>query len=228
MSKTYSKAPDECSDRVAHLLKLFHSPLFEAKVKVDVLSVATDGEGPALSHQGYAALAVVRVTNIKERTKGLGDAEIVIDEERYSQLADAEKDALIDHELYHLEVIIDKKTLRPKLDCRGRPRLRTRKHDHQFGWFREIADRHGAAAIEVKQATKLFLSEAQTYFAFVGEEARQILDAKKPAIDSAARRFVESSQAMIRKGDLTSVSISAGGKTAKITADGVESTEQAP
>lgn len=168
--KTYSKAPSEATDRVAHLIKLFYRELLDAGVKIDLISVATDKIGkPALMHNGYAAYAVVRALGPKERTMGRGDAEIVIDEEQYLKLSTEQKDALLDHELHHIKLIPDKKTGRPKLDCRGRPRLGMKKHDYQFGWFSEIAKRHGIASMEVKQAHMMFLAERQTLFAFISE-----------------------------------------------------------
>ncbi len=175
MAKIYSKAPDECIERVAHLIKLFHSPLLLADVKIDLLSVANDDDDkPALALHGYPCLAIIRITGVKERTKGAGDAEIIIDESRYLALDDPSRDALLDHEIYHLELRIDKKTDKVKLDCRGRPKLGMRKHDVQIGHFIEIAERHGAASIECKQATNLYLSHQQTLFAFVGENQKQL------------------------------------------------------
>lgn len=164
--KTYAKMPDETTERVAHILKLFHPELLNAGVRFDLLSVASDKEGPALTHQGYAAAAVVRATSVKERTKGAGDVEIVFDEACYLGMSDAEKDALVDHEIEHVELKIDRKTQRVKLDCRGRPKVGMRKHDAQFGWFTVIAERHGEASGEVQQARKLFALGEQIFFPF--------------------------------------------------------------
>lgn len=166
MPKTYSRAPDEVTDRVAHLIKCFYPALRAAGVKIDLLSVSTDSEDAhALTHAGYPAYAVVRAVGIKERAKGAGDAEITIDEARYITMTSEEKDALLDHEIHHIELKMSK-TGMVKLDCRGRPKLGMKKHDYQFGWFREIAERHGRASIEVKQATILFLREKQVLFDF--------------------------------------------------------------
>ncbi len=168
MPKTYSKMPDETTDRVAHILKLFYPDLRQAGLRVDLISVSTDSDtAPALSHGGYAAAAVIRVVGIKERTKGAADVEITFDEAGYLRMNDAEKDALIDHELYHIALKIDRKTGRVALDCRGRPKVGMRKHDVNFGWFREIAERHGEASGEVQQANKMFLSYRQSFFAFI-------------------------------------------------------------
>jgi hypothetical protein len=165
--KQYSKAPDEVTERAAHLVKLFHTPLRDAGLRVDLISVTSDDpDSPALTHQGYPAAAVVRAVDSKGRTMGRGDAEIVIDEAHYLTMTDAQKDALIDHELYHIELKVSNKTGRVKLDEHGRPKLRMRKHDFQAGWFHEIAQRHGAASLECQQAANLVLTCKQIYFEF--------------------------------------------------------------
>lgn len=167
--KTYSRMPDEATARVTHLVKLFHRDLLDAGVRFDLLSVSHDKEGHCLKHSGYPADAVVRATSIKERTKGAGDVEILVDEARYLGMTEAEKDALLDHEIEHVELKIDKKTERVKLDCRGRPKVGMRKHDVQIGWFASIAQRHGIASGEVKQATRIWLDGQQTFFAFLDQ-----------------------------------------------------------
>ena len=79
MSKAYSQAPDECTDRVKHLIKLFHPALKDAGLKIDLISVTNDDpDADALTHGGYPAYAVVRIIDSKGRTMGRGDAEIVI------------------------------------------------------------------------------------------------------------------------------------------------------
>jgi hypothetical protein len=54
----------------------------------------------------------------------------------------------------------------PVFDAVGRPKLLMRKHDHQFGWFDEVAQRHGEASPEVRQARVLMESSGQLYFDF--------------------------------------------------------------
>lgn len=168
--KCYSKAPDECAARVAHLLKLFHPTLVAAQVTFDLLSVADEEGESCLTHQGYPAAAVVRIVDAKGRTMGRGDAEIVIDEPSYMGMTEPEKDALLDHELYHVELRMgvkkDTQEEFVKLDENGRPKLKLRKHDVQAGWFSEIAKRHGAASLERKQALNIYLAGQQTFFAF--------------------------------------------------------------
>lgn len=171
MPKTYSKAGDAVRDRADHLIKVFHQDLKDAGIRIDWLFVAhddPDNEKPALTHGGYPADAVISVVGPKERALGNGDVKCVIDESRYIAMSDAEKDGLLDHEIYHIELKRDKKG-RVKLDEHGRPKVGMRKHDVQIGHFVEIAKRHGIASGEVQQMTRIYLAHKQTLFAFVND-----------------------------------------------------------
>lgn len=128
--KTYKICPADVTKRCEFILKKFHPDLEKVGVKIDLLFVAHDGKGPALTHGGY------------------------------------ERAALIDHEIYHLMPAKDKNQ-RFKCDDQGRPILKLRKHDHQFGWFDEIARRHGENSGEVRQARDLVAKFGQVYFDFM-------------------------------------------------------------
>jgi hypothetical protein len=162
MSKIYDPASPEVLALVADVIKEFHPALLGARVHVEVLTVTDDNGEHALMCGGYPALGVVRITTLKERAAGRGDAEIVIERDRYQDMTAAERRALIDHELYHLYVATDKHGTW-EIDACGRPELRMRKHDFQVGWFHEIAQRHGAASAEVQQARSLAALHGQTY-----------------------------------------------------------------
>lgn len=168
MSKIYAKAPSGVAERVAHLMKVFHRPLHDAGVKIDLLSVADDDPDcdHALKLRGYPAYVCIKINDIKQRTLGNGDATIIIDESKWLTLSDATKDAIADHELEHLELQINPKNKRIKLDSAGRPKLKMRLHDIEYGHFVSIAERHGQASIEVQQCTQLFLTHKQTLFGF--------------------------------------------------------------
>ncbi len=215
MPKCYSKAPDEVTDRAQHLIACFYPMLRDAGLRIDILSCASDDEDcdHALMHQGYPADALIRVLDSKQRAKGSGDVEIIIDEASYLTKTDAEKDALIDHELHHVELRLNKKG-RVKLDEHGRPKCGMKKHDFQLGHFIEIAKRHGAASGEVQQMTRIYLEHKQTLFSFAMTQdrleaatepsdkvkaiAKEILDAS-PAVQSAARNLVNT----LRKNNVT-------------------------
>lgn len=199
MGKTYDQAPDEVRERLIALIKRFHPDLEKVQVRIDLLMASTDSEnGHAVTCGGYPAYAVVRVLGPKERTMERGDAEIVIDRDAYEAMNPATRDALLDHELYHLEVKRDQGG-QVKRDDHGRPVLKLRKHDFQVGWFHEIARRHGMASIEVTQATSLKEEQGQVYFEFAGDDTRGA--------------FTEQPS--------SAVTIKTGGVGVKIDADGV-------
>lgn len=151
---TYAKAPAEVRETIADVLRRFHGELLAAEVTVDALMVGHSGESAdpdtsAVKLHGYECAAVVRVTPLKQRARGIADAQIEIDSGTWQRLSAAERLALIDHELTHLELIRDREGLVKGDDC-GRPRLKCRLHDWQLGGFRVIAVRHGAAALEAQ------------------------------------------------------------------------------
>jgi hypothetical protein len=153
---TYQVAPKEVNRSVERMMKKFHSELHDAKVTIDCLFAhATrdqngDSVGPSLKHQGYPANAIIKIIGLKDRTAGRKDAELLIDGDQWDLWSEDEQDALIDHELTHLELKTDAEGC-VKRDDLDRPLLKIRKHDHQFGWFDCVARRHGEAAFEIRQ-----------------------------------------------------------------------------
>lgn len=171
MPKNYVKCSpqSDLGQRIARIREEWHPEL--AKVTVDALFVFGDEPGHVLEQQGYPALATIKIMPTKERAAGMGDALMVVDRYAYEGLTDPQRDSVIDHELYHLELVIDKKTEKPKYDSLGRPKLAMRKHDRHFGWFDEVAQRHGENAIEVIQARSIIAATGQLYFDFTDRRA---------------------------------------------------------
>lgn len=165
MPKVYEPAPPEVKRRADKLIERNHTDLWKVEAHIDYLFASND-TGDAVSHGGYPALAVVRIVNLKDRTKGMGDAEITIDAAKYLRMTPEQQDALLDHELHHLIVMRDDDGL-AKLDDQGRPRFKMRKHDWQMGWFTEIAERHGMNSVEVTQAKMMWDDANQSLFPFL-------------------------------------------------------------
>lgn len=163
--KIYSKASTDVVAHIANMQEAHHPDL--DGVTVDALFVFDDEESsePVLKHQGYSAAAVVKITSVRDRTLGTADAVMTFDRATWLSLTPAQRDALVDHELQHLQWVTDKEG-HPKSDSRGRPKLAMRPHDHQFGWFDEIASRHEEASVEVRQARALLETGRQLYFDF--------------------------------------------------------------
>lgn len=180
---TYRKASAEVGQIVNEMLEKYHGPLRDAGVQIECLFAYSltddngDSTGPALKLGGYPCNAVVRILNLKDRTVGRGDAEICIDGDQWDTWDDDQKRALIDHEIEHLELKTDDDgVIRDDL---GRPKLRLRKHDVQFGWFDSIARRHGAASFEVQQFRQLVVKKYQAWlpgFDLKETEAPEVYD----------------------------------------------------
>jgi hypothetical protein len=164
MAKHYSKAGIDLMNRIERVRKEWHPML--KNVQLGALYVFGEEPEQVLKHQGYPAAAVIKIIGTKERAAGMDDALLVVDQYVYEGLTEAQRDAMIDHELYHLELVIDDKTDKPKFDSLGRHRLSVRKHDRQFGWFDEVAQRHGENSLEVIQAKSIIASTRQLYFPF--------------------------------------------------------------
>lgn len=163
---SYKKATHECREMVQSILAEFetHRPTVDAGVKLDLLFAFPDfdettGEpiNDALKKNGVKALGITRIVNLKDRTKGLGDAEICLDGYWWERADESEQRALLDHELHH---IVPTK----KVDDLGRPKLKLRKHDVEFGWFATIAQRHGVHSQERKQAASMVEVYGQFFF----------------------------------------------------------------
>ncbi len=158
---TYQRAPQEVIELANALLCEFatHKPLLDAKVKIDLVFAFPnyDDNGQptndALKHHGRKVLGLARRMGLKDRAMGRGDAEISLDAEWWGRASEPERRALLDHELHHLEVRTDVRGIAH--DDLGRPKLLLRKHDVDVGWFSLIADRHGEASLERRQAAEI-------------------------------------------------------------------------
>lgn len=156
---TYTKAPEDVCSHAQAVMGRYHGPMHEVGVTVKVLMAHPpvdkndDATGPAISVGGYPALAKIRVLSLKDRVAYGFDTEMVLDADHWDECSDEERDAIIDHELSHLELKLKEGAL--VRDDSGRPCLRIVKHDYQFGWFADVARRHGEASIEIQQARKM-------------------------------------------------------------------------
>lgn len=180
-SKTFDKPPANLQSRIDQCLRDYHSRLLEPQLPVSVVLETLvvygprnkDGvqTAPAIRVRGSEAAACIRVTTLEERVAGRGDAVMWIDGDRYKHWHPETTNAVIDHQLTHLEIVLDRDD-EPEFDDLGRVRLKLRPHDFEVGWFDEVAERHGTASYEVNQASRLIAKEcAQLYFP--GFEIRQ-------------------------------------------------------
>lgn len=189
--KTYSAASDEVNRTIERMRKEWHPELENVTIHALFIYDAEDSQEQVLKHGGYPAAAVVRITPLRERALGVADAVIIVDRAYWLSIKAQQCDALIDHELYHLERAKDTDTNLPLFDSLNRPKLEMRKHDRHFGWFDEIAQRHGNHSIEVIQAKSLLAETQQLYFDFAPpqkrpDKASAVADEADPLYEDAA------------------------------------------
>lgn len=146
-----------------------HKPVLDAKVKLDLVFAYADQDedgnptGYALVSHGFRVFGVTKKIALKDRSMGRGDAEIVLDGDYWEEAKEAEKRALLDHELHHIEVKKDEDNVVLKDDL-GRPLIRLRKHDVEVGWFKVVAERNGAHSLERVQAEALMTDSGQYFW----------------------------------------------------------------
>lgn len=150
---TFRKADKDICDLVSDVMRQYHKPLHDAGVRVDVLLAhaprnekTDEPKGPAIKLHSYPCLATVRVTSQKERVAGLADVMLVIDGDQWPDLPDAQRDALIDHELAHVVLVLSEGM--PQTDDCFRPKLKSRPHDAQLGVFWDVVERHKQNSLE--------------------------------------------------------------------------------
>jgi hypothetical protein len=163
MSTTYERAPKEVERIAKELIAEHkeHEKLKDYRVKIDfVFAYSSEAFIPALKKNGVKCLGIARKLSLKDRAMDRGDAEISIDGEWWKDASDLERRALLDHELYHLDVNTSGVNVKDDL---GRPKLYLRPHDYEFGWFKHIAKRYGMASEERKQA-KQMLDDSDQFF----------------------------------------------------------------
>ncbi len=167
---TYLKCPDNVAEMADQILKQYETHQFTvaASVKIDFVFALADRDdagnvkGPALSLHGQRALGICRKISLKDRAMGRGDAEIALDGDWWAVAPEDEQRALLDHELHHIVVKIDKRGI--VTDDLNRPVLGMRKHDLQFGFFNVIAERHGKHSQERIQAKAMMEACGQIYW----------------------------------------------------------------
>jgi len=177
---TYKKAEQELLDIMADLIATApeHKPLLDAKVRVDLYTAWPDLDdngiptNNALMYRGRKVLGKAKILKLLDRTKELGDAEILLDGPHCEARPLIEVRAIIDHELTHLQVRLKNESV--ITDDLSRPLLKIRKHDEECGFFRSVAIRNGAASAERIEAQRMMDEAGQAYWpAICGEPKTQ-------------------------------------------------------
>ncbi len=165
----YSPGSDAMVRQVMEAAERWHPELWDAGLMVDVLEARpkTNEEGfpteAAITHAGSTCWATIRINGPKERGAGRGDCLLTVDAYRWPELSERQQLAILDHELTHLELVVDGAGAVIRDDYK-RPKLRARHHDVHFGWFWSVAERHGADSVECEQMGELLRNEQHQVF----------------------------------------------------------------
>lgn len=185
MPSTYTLPEDDMVQILRGLLDFHHRRLRDAGVTICLLVAygAVDKNGdlqaPAITDRGYEALGLCKIMKLIDRVAGMADTRILVDGDRWETMTPEEQEALVDHELTHIEIVMD--GAEPAKDGHDRPKLVIRRHDQHFGWFDEVAHRHGPSSQEVQQARKLADEVGQLYFDGMGLAPPPTKRRKRPA-----------------------------------------------
>lgn len=141
----FRQAESEDQALLAAVLNRYHPDLAKHGVTVGLLAAAG-----GLALHGYPAAALVRVNALRLRVQGAPDCTVELCHESWQQRPEAERRAILDHELEHV-VILFEKDGKPKTDDAHRPKLRLKPHDFQIGGFKNVIERHRECALEARQ-----------------------------------------------------------------------------
>lgn len=159
---TYQIAPKELQKFCKEVIVQHHGDLDSADAKVDILLAFRDPEkeAPALSREGHRILGTSKVITLKDRVKGMGDCEIILDGDEWGAMSPQYQEALLDHQLEHFEVKRDKDGSFI-FDDLNRPVIKIRPPDRVIRIFDSVASRYRDASLEMRQLRLAMSAETQ-------------------------------------------------------------------
>jgi len=149
--KIYIRATDAERAVLQRVMTTYHPALLQANIKVAMtMARKFDGnEQPVhcVKFAGANAAAITRTIPLRRRVYDEHDAEIEVDGLTWDELSEAQREALLDHELNHIRASVgDDNAVR--LDDMGRPKVNLVPDDFTLTGFYAIGRRHGRTALE--------------------------------------------------------------------------------
>ena len=138
------------------IMRKHHPDLHNAGVTVEYLFVHNAEDYP-MRTRGQRVLGKVKIMSQEDRAMGSADARIKIDEGWWMESDDKAREALLDHEFTHLQLVdatqkdMDAGNVigKWKTDNNGRPKLRLRHHDYEIGIFLSVIEKHKEHAADL-------------------------------------------------------------------------------
>ena len=167
---TYQKCSDTERKLLRQVIKECYPDVDKAGVTFDLLFAFAEKDkydqpkGPALKLHGVACAAIIKKTSVIDRVCGRRDVLIQIDGDAWLDRTIQEKTALLDHKLYHIQLVEHEETF--ALDAAKRPVIGIRNHDFDIGGFHEVVGRRGRAALEAQYLSEAVSHHGQLTFTF--------------------------------------------------------------
>lgn len=133
----------EAYELLDELLTHFHAPLEGARIEIAWLrNVKADADGRLRLGKP------IKSADLPRQLHGV-DWIVALNRQAMGMFNSAQRRALIDHELCHVDLARNAKTGETRTDALGRTVMRVRKHDIEE--FREVVRRHGLYTDDLKQ-----------------------------------------------------------------------------
>lgn len=162
MPITYDTPDQDTIDLLDQVKLDFHERLEDHDVRVGILMAHAPVDektgrikGHALKgHAGTPAAAKIKAVSLKDRLTKKYDVELLIDGDKWPNMGEREKVALLDHELTHISIT-------GKVDDLSRPVVKMRDEDFIVWGFLEVVRRHGSCALEAQSVRHLIEEHGQ-------------------------------------------------------------------
>lgn len=151
MKKIYTNATDDVyammDDAIRH-----HPHLVENEVKIAIVMIAgydkEDMLVPATKEHGAYSPGMVSLVKGKRRVNNQNDVEIFLDQHFVDHSPREKTVALIDHELEHVQMVLDRNGIVSVDETTGRKKLKLKPDDWTLTGFLSVVRRHGDNANE--------------------------------------------------------------------------------
>lgn len=183
MPSSFAVADVTVTELCDDIIQKFHTDLDSSAVKIDIVLAFRDpeGESPALLKEGHRVWGSSKVISLKDRVKGMGDAEITLDGDAWANMNEKSKRAILDHYLEHFSVKRDKNG-DFLFDDICRPIIKLRTPDKIVRLFHGAALRNGKSSYEASQLRSMFLSGPEL-LSFVPDS----MEERRTELDEAAK-----------------------------------------
>jgi len=159
MGNTYEKGDEKDYVILQKTIDIYQIRLKDVKIGLIKTYAPRDENGDikknAIVRRGGVVYAYINLVHPRNRLFKPYLAEITVDGDKWEEMSDEVKTALLDHELTHISYKLDKRTDEIKKDEDGNPILRLIYDEVNFTAFPDVARKHGVNSIEYQSVQNL-------------------------------------------------------------------------